>query len=96
MAVITVQYRCKYCDELLPVELSNDRESVVCDVYHGCFGETVGYIGDANASLSYHHDVYIELADPTTDHCRECGRDLDAGYLCDDCDTVTVHDDADT
>ncbi len=22
--------------------------------------------------------------------CRECGQDLDAGYLCDDCDTVEV------
>ena len=24
----------------------------------------------------------------TQDECRECGKDLGAGYLCDDCDTV--------
>ncbi len=23
------------------------------------------------------------------DHCRECGKRLGAGYLCDDCDEVT-------
>jgi len=23
-------------------------------------------------------------------HCRECGRNLGAGYLCDDCDRVEV------
>lgn len=27
------------------------------------------------------------------DRCRECGRDLGAGYLCDDCDTVDVIED---
>lgn len=26
------------------------------------------------------------------DTCRECGVVLPAGYLCDDCDTVVVHD----
>jgi len=25
-------------------------------------------------------------------HCNECGRRLGAGYLCDECDTVEVHD----
>jgi hypothetical protein len=25
-----------------------------------------------------------------TDHCRECGEALGAGYLCDDCDCVEV------
>ncbi len=25
-----------------------------------------------------------------TDRCRECGRALGAGYLCDDCDRVEV------
>ena len=25
-----------------------------------------------------------------TDHCRECGRELPAGYLCDDCDQLEV------
>ncbi|OAQ52139.1 hypothetical protein HTG_14240 [Natrinema mahii] len=25
-----------------------------------------------------------------TDRCRECGRNLGAGYLCDDCDAVEV------
>jgi len=24
--------------------------------------------------------------------CRECNAELGAGYLCDDCDTVVVHD----
>ena len=25
--------------------------------------------------------------------CRECGRDLPAGYLCDDCDEIEVVND---
>ncbi len=29
-------------------------------------------------------------SDHRTDHCRECGVELGAGYLCDDCDRVEV------
>jgi hypothetical protein len=26
----------------------------------------------------------------TPDECRVCGKDLGAGYLCDDCDTLEI------
>jgi len=28
----------------------------------------------------------------SVDKCRECGKQLGAGYLCDECDTVTFAD----
>jgi hypothetical protein len=37
-----------------------------------------------------HHDLR-PCSRCAEDHCRECGRDLGAGYLCDDCDEVVVH-----
>jgi hypothetical protein len=30
----------------------------------------------------------------TVPECRDCGRDLGAGYLCDDCDELEVNEDA--
>jgi len=33
-------------------------------------------------------DVDVSNESGDTDHCRECGQGLGAGYLCDDCDTV--------
>lgn len=32
------------------------------------------------------------MTDEPEDVCRECGKGLGAGYLCDDCDTVEVLD----
>jgi len=33
-----------------------------------------------------------DTASGGTERCRECSRDLEAGYLCDDCDGVEVLD----
>lgn len=44
-----------------------------------------------------HCAICGERFEPDTDHvwikasqCRECGRELGAGYLCDRCDTIEV------
>jgi len=31
-----------------------------------------------------------EQGEKVTDRCRECGRELGAGYLCDGCDTIEI------
>lgn len=37
---------------------------------------------------------WVSMGKPTrtTGECRECGRDLPAGYLCDDCDRLSGWD----
>lgn len=47
--------RCRHCDERLPVE--NRDGAIWHDEFHGCVGETVGYVGLVD-------DAEIVLADP--------------------------------
>ena len=49
---------------------------------------------EAYASRDARKGLAKELADYEPGTCRECGCDLGAGYLCDDCDTVEGWDDA--
>lgn len=47
------------------------------------------YHSDFVTSKGGHAVAYLERQS-TTDSCRECGEELGAGYLCDECDTAEI------
>lgn len=44
MAGHTLLIKCTYCGDTLPTEL--DGQTIVCDEFHDCLGERVGYVGE--------------------------------------------------